>query len=75
MESGYFIPDDFSVAGYDGLEMTRFITPSLTTIRQPVEEIAVETLKVLFDIINKKSKSVHKVFSGELIVGESTKKL
>lgn len=75
MEEGYKIPEDFSVAGYDGLELSRYYTPSLTTIRQPVEEIALETLKVLFELINRKSGFVHKVFSGELILGESTKKL
>lgn len=74
-EKGYMVPEDYSVAGYDGLELGRFTTPSLTTIRQPVEEIAVETLKILFDNIDKKHESVHKIFSGELIVGESTKKL
>lgn len=75
LEEGYKIPEDFSVAGYDGLELSRYYTPSLTTIRQPVEEIALETLKVLFDLINRKGDFVHKVFSGELILGESTKKL
>ncbi len=75
LEEGYSIPEDYSVVGYDGLELSKFITPTLTTIRQPVEEIAIETLKILFDNISKKNQSVHKVFSGELIVGESTKKL
>ena len=75
LENGYSIPDDYSVAGYDGLELGRFITPSLTTIRQPVENIARETLRILFDAIDDKEESVHKVFAGELIVGESTKKL
>lgn len=75
LEEGYKIPEDFSVAGYDGLELSKYFTPSLTTIRQPVEEIALETLKILFDLINRKGDFVHKVFSGELILGESTKKL
>lgn len=73
-EAGYSIPDDYSVAGYDGLELSRYLTPTLTTIRQPVEKIAADTLKILFDMINRKGHSVHKIFPGELIVGESTKK-
>lgn len=75
LEEGYSIPGDYSVAGYDGLELSKYFTPSLTTIRQPVEKIAMETLRVLFELINKKGQSVHKVFSGELIKGESTRKL
>ena len=74
-EEGYNVPKDYSIVGYDGLELSKYYTPSLTTIRQPVEKIAVETLKVLFDMINKKRDSSHKVFDGELIIGESTKKL
>ena len=75
LEEGYRIPEDYSVVGYDGLDLSKYFTTSLTTIRQPVEEIALETLKVLFDLINRKGSSVHKVFEGELIVGESTKKI
>lgn len=75
LENGYKIPEDYSVAGYDGLEMGRFITPSLTTIRQPVEKIAKDTLKILFEMINENGKNVHKVFSGELVEGESTRQL
>lgn len=74
-EEGYKVPEDYSIAGYDGLELSRYYIPSLTTIRQPVEKIAVETLKVLFDMINEKTDSVHKVFDGELIIGESVKNI
>lgn len=74
MEEGYRIPRDYSVVGYDGLELAKYYTPSLTTIRQPVEKMALETLKALFDMIDKKSGSSHKIFEGELIIGESTKK-
>ena len=43
--------------------------------RQPVEEMARETTKILFDLINKKTQNQHKVFEGELIVRESTSQL
>ena len=75
LEKGYRIPEDYSVIGYDGLEMSRFITPSLTTIRQPVEEIAAYTLKILFEMIDNNKVAVHKTFAAELIEGESTRKL
>ena len=74
-EEGYKVPEDYSIVGYDGLELSRYYIPSLTTIRQPIEKIAVETLKVLFDMINEKTDSVHKVFDGELIIGESVKNI
>lgn len=71
-ESGKSVPEDYSVAGFDGLDITFYYNPSITTIRQPVEEIAEETIKVLYDLINKKITHAHKVFPAELIVREST---
>lgn len=73
MEEGYKIPDDISVAGYDGIEMGGYITPSLTTVRQPVEEIAKATVKLLFDIIAGKKGHQHITYDAELMIRESTK--
>lgn len=75
LDSGKRIPEDYSVVGFDGLDMTYYYNPSITTIRQPVEDMARETTKILFDLINNKTKNQHKVFKGELIVRESTSKL
>ncbi|AJS60905.1 LacI family DNA-binding transcriptional regulator [Paenibacillus sp. IHBB 10380] len=74
-EAGKRIPEDYSVAGFDGLDISFYYNPSITTIRQPVEEIAEETIKILFDLINKKINHVHKIYPAELIVRESTKSL
>ncbi len=44
---GYSVPEDFSVTGFDGIPITEYTTPSLTTIEQEMEEIgyyAAETL-------------------------------
>ena len=41
-EAGYRIPSDVSLAGYDGIDVSNYIIPSLTTIRQPIEEMAKE---------------------------------
>lgn len=75
LEYGKKIPDDYSVVGFDGLDISYYYNPSITTIRQPVEMMAKETTNILFDLINKKSKHQHKVFEGELIVRDSTSKL
>jgi LacI family transcriptional regulator len=40
-----------------------------------VEEIAEETIKILFDLINKKINHAHKIYPAELIVRESTRSL
>jgi LacI family transcriptional regulator len=73
IDSGRRVPDDYSVAGFDGLDIVNYYNPSITTIRQPVEEMAEETIRILFDIINKKVSARHRIFQGELIEGKSTR--
>lgn len=75
LESGNRIPEDYSVMGFDGLDITYYYNPSITTIRQPVEDMAVETLNILFDLIENKSANQHKLFEGELMIRQSIAKL
>lgn len=71
-EAGYKVPRDISIAGYDGIDMVNYTVPSLTTMRQPVEKIARETTKLLFNIISKRTTHQHVSFEAELLVKEST---
>ena len=73
LESGRKVPDDVSVAGYDGIDVSGYISPSLTTIRQPVEAMAKDTVKLLFDIIAGKKDHQHNTYEAELLERESTK--
>ena len=72
-EAGLTVPDDISVAGFDGIDAGEYYIPSITTIRQPVEQLAAETAKMLFSLISGKEEPCSKVYDGELIVRESTK--
>lgn len=71
-DAGLRVPEDVSVAGFDGQELSEYCIPRLTTIRQPLGDISRETVRLLFDIIDKVSDHRHITFPGELIVGEST---
>ena len=37
---GQRVPDDLSVVGFDGIDAATWTQPMLTTIEQPIEEIA-----------------------------------
>ena len=74
-EAGLRVPEDISLAGYDGIDMADYSVPSLTTIRQPVEEMAKETTRLLFDIISKKTKHQHITYQAELLIRESTARI
>ncbi|MDP4552627.1 LacI family DNA-binding transcriptional regulator [Alkalihalobacillus macyae] len=52
---GIDIPKKLKIVGYDGTETTRLLLPELTTIEQPVREIAVKALEILMKQINKEA--------------------
>lgn len=74
-EAGLRVPEDVSLAGYDGIDMAEYSVPSLTTIRQPVEKMAKDTTRLLFDIISNKTEHQHVIYEAELLVRESTAKI
>ena len=74
-DAGLKVPEDVSVAGFDGQELSQYCIPRLTTIRQPLVDISKETIRLIFDIIDKESGHRHIIFPGELIEGESTRKI
>jgi len=41
------VPDDISVVGFDDLPEARWATPALTTVRQPLSEMAATALRLL----------------------------
>ena len=73
--AGKKIPDDYSVASFDGLPMTEYYEPSITTMRQPRKEMAEATIKLLFDLIRKKPVEFRQVYEAELVVRQSTKRI
>lgn len=52
---GYHIPSDISVIGYDDLELDTHFHPKLTTIHQPVTEIAELAVESLLEFIKAKT--------------------
>jgi DNA-binding LacI/PurR family transcriptional regulator len=51
-DRGLRVPDDLSVVGFDGIEATAWTKPALTTVEQPIEEIAetaVNALRTMMD--------------------------
>ena len=75
VDAGKRIPEDVSVAGFDGIDNAKYYTPRITTIRQPFEDMAQESIRLLFKFIDGEeatNEAEHRLFEGELVVGEST---
>ncbi len=49
---GKKIPDDYSVIGYDNVDMCEYVTPPLTTIAQPIYELGQQTAEILLERIS-----------------------
>lgn len=70
-EAGISVPEQCVVAGFDGLEMGKYYSPTLTTIEQPTKEMAAETAKALFEEMEK-GTHIQWYFDAKLVVREST---
>ena len=72
-QKGISIPHDLTVTGFDNAPASRYIWPSLTTIKQPIIEMAVEATRLLIRIIRHKTiENYNIVIKDELIVRESS---
>ena len=58
-ETGYKIPDDFLVTGFDNENKASFFNPRITTVGFSKSEILYNALKLLHEIWNKKEVSSH----------------
>lgn len=72
---GLRIPDDISVAGYDGIELVHRISPVLATIVQDTEQIGSIAATKLIDLINNPKGTIVEqvVVEGTLEPGETVK--
>jgi LacI family transcriptional regulator, galactose operon repressor len=70
---GLRIPQDLSVVGFDDLPVARWISPPLTTVRQPLAEMGRAAAQMLGELIeNRPLHSRRLELSTELITREST---
>lgn len=74
-EKGLRVPQDISVMGFDDIPGAAFQTPSLTTVRQPLNRMGEVAAQSLLDRIEgKKEYPAEIAIEPELVVRESTAK-
>lgn len=66
-EKAIDVPKDIKVIGFDDIQISQYLDPPLTTIRQPIYEMGEEAVKMLVDIIEKRGRGETKVFKTTLI--------
>ena len=72
---GVRVPEDISIAGYDGITLSRFLHPRLTTYQQDTQRIGAEAARQLIAMIRKEIPDEPPIVtvSGCLIKGSSVK--
>jgi LacI family transcriptional regulator len=72
-QRGLRIPDDLSVVGFDELPVSRWASPPLTTVRQPLAEMGSTAAQMLGELIDGGPLRTNRVeLSTELHIREST---
>ncbi len=80
--AGLQVPEDISLVGFDNTPLASLVSPQLTTVSQPMKELADLAVELLIEKINLKEKLKHNkdlkpefmriVLEPELVVRDST---
>jgi DNA-binding LacI/PurR family transcriptional regulator len=72
-KDGFRFPEDINIVGFDDIEIARYLTPPLTTIRQPLFEMGYQAAKLLNEMIEGKSERYQEIrLKPEIIIRGST---
>jgi LacI family transcriptional regulator len=79
-KAGIKVPEQCSVIGFDDIAQSRVLTPALSTLRQPMQEmgaLAVSIMSEAISAVQEKQKVVasHRKLPPELVVRDSTSAL
>jgi LacI family repressor for deo operon, udp, cdd, tsx, nupC, and nupG len=70
--AGVRVPEDVSVVGFDGIEFAEFVTPTLTTIRQPRHELGSRGARLLLDALAGEKPNGSIYVDAPLLLRDST---
>jgi LacI family transcriptional regulator len=70
---GLVIPDDLSVVGFDDVELCQWVSPQLTTVRQPLADMAREATRIVIELARGNARPNQRIeLSTDVVVREST---
>ena len=62
---------DITIIGFDGMDVSCYYNPGITTINQPKKEMAEKSVEILFELLKKKGENKHILLDTQLIERES----
>mgnify|MGYP000932375302 CR=1 FL=1 len=75
LQKGLKVPEDLSIVGFDDIDQAEETIPSLTTIRQPYDELAKQAVNLLIKLVNDPDLELRETdlsLTPKLIVRQST---
>jgi len=70
-EAGLRVPQDVAVVGFDDIRLASYLSPALTTVRAPIEEVSRVAVEKLVQIFRGETPEMLTLLPTELIIRES----
>lgn len=71
-QRGLRVPEDVAVVGFDDSTLGALARPALTSVRQPIEEMAAEMVRMLFEALSgEQTRPTSMIFEPTLVVRDS----
>lgn len=75
INQGLQVGEDISIMGFDGMDISKYYNPGITTVKQPKKNMANNSIDLLLALLAKKEEHKHIIFETKIIERESCKKV
>ncbi|HAT4338906.1 TPA: LacI family transcriptional regulator [Clostridium perfringens] len=75
IDQGLQVGEDISIMGFDGMEISKYYNPGITTVKQPKKNMANNSIDLLLALLAKKEDHKHIIFETKIIERESCKEV
>lgn len=75
IDQGVQVGEDISIMGFDGMDISKYYNPGITTVKQPKKNMANNSIDLLLALLAKKEDHKHIIFETKIIERESCKKV
>lgn len=69
--AGRLVPQDVAVVGFDDVPSSRYLSPPLTTVRAPIEQVGHEAVRQLVRLLDNEQAEALTLLPTELVIRES----
>ena len=75
IDQGLQVGEDISIMGFDGMDISKYYNPGITTVKQPKKNMANNSIDLLLALLAKMEEHKHIIFETKIIERESCKKV